>query len=670
MLLRRLTALAATAAATLVSLAVAQAPSHAAIASGSVSPSYAEPSVATAFTATIVTNGSATNTIVVSPEWDWPVSYGSSTTDTVTVSGNTITCNTSGIVFTAVGGTWSTPATRCDYVDGGVWDPANHIVKLIDAVADAATTSITVLFPSGVVTPLQSTRGYGIWTLNTNNGSDVQVRVSTLLPGEAAPLTIIDTLDFDGNGGTCSPDKKKGVRGTWAQALTWDNCSNAGGELLGFSTSPTNAAGSVFVKPGGSIYFGGSNRLYAIWAKPAVAPGAPTDVVAVPGRNMVSLTWKAPVSDGGAPITNYLAQATPSGKVCYTRLTDPNMLGCTMELPGTNTKYTFTVQALNRAGWGAYSSPSSAVSPFDLVVTEAQRERQGVILGAWLGGSTVSFAGRAPGIAPGTTVSPQLKVGAGGWVSETSKLPKVREGGTVTWSKKLARSTNDQPVEVRFVVGAEASNSYALRVGQVAGVPLAPRNVKLSASVMGRGRITWQAPAGDGGSPITSYSMTSDLPGFESCTTSGTKTACDSWIDIRRVNPTKTYEIRVSASNTVGAGKPGKASWRGQIGRLYINFLRQNPNWTREGEQVTVGVGAEGYKPFTKLGVEMRIGDSGPWKKQRGGIELDAKGSGGRWTGVLDSNLRSEKVFFRVTGPLGTTAEKQLEWLAKPAWRP
>lgn len=480
----------------------------------------------------------------------------------------------------------------------------------------------------------------------------------------SAPQAPLDTLDFDGNGGTCTPNKLEGYRTTWAKALTAENCTHPNGwALLGFSTSSTNASGSVFVQPGGWVYFGGSNRLYAIWAKPAVPADAPTDVVAVAGRNKVTVSWKVPVNDGGGQITNYIAQANPSGRICITSRGDANMLSCAINLPATNTKYTFTAQALNNAGWGNTSAASNAVSPFDLVLGEASRERQGVVFGVWLGGSTISFVGRAPGVDPGTTVTPQLKVGASGsWVSETRDLPKVNASGAVSWSKKLARSTNKQPVEVRFAIGAETSNSYTVKVGQSAGVPTAPRNVKVTTTVDGKLRVAWTPPASDGGSAITRYVMTSDLPGMESCPVSADKTVCTRTVRNNRVDPNRTYQFSVVATNATGQSKPGTASWRGQVSNLYITFLRSNPNWSGNGEQVTLRVSADGYTPGTKLTVEMRIGEDGAWKRQKGDLVLDFEYNDREWVGIVDAVLKGKPVYFRVKGPQGTTEPKLLTW--------
>ena len=46
-------------------------------------------------------------------------------------------------------------------------------------------------------------------------------------------------------------------------------------------------------------------------ADSATAPGAPTSVSATGGNGLATLSWSAPVDNGGSPVTAYTATATP-----------------------------------------------------------------------------------------------------------------------------------------------------------------------------------------------------------------------------------------------------------------------------------------------------------------------------------------------------------------------
>jgi protocatechuate 3,4-dioxygenase beta subunit len=89
------------------------------------------------------------------------------------------------------------------------------------------------------------------------------------------------------------------------------------------------------------------------------APGTPTDVQVTPGDKQVTVRWKAPLDDGGLPITRYKVEGAPYGE-CVTL---GNLL-CTIEGLGNGESYTFTVKASNSVGLSPASTPSASVIPF------------------------------------------------------------------------------------------------------------------------------------------------------------------------------------------------------------------------------------------------------------------------------------------------------------------
>jgi len=85
--------------------------------------------------------------------------------------------------------------------------------------------------------------------------------------------------------------------------------------------------------------------------------GAPRSVHATAGDRSATISWKAPLSDGGAPILYYVVKAHPSNLLCQSKT-----LTCTFHgLKGK--KYTFTVDAITKNGDGSLSGQSNFVKP-------------------------------------------------------------------------------------------------------------------------------------------------------------------------------------------------------------------------------------------------------------------------------------------------------------------
>jgi uncharacterized repeat protein (TIGR02543 family) len=91
----------------------------------------------------------------------------------------------------------------------------------------------------------------------------------------------------------------------------------------------------------------------------ATKPGAPTGVSATSGADASSVvSWSAPSSNGGSPLTGYTATSS-NGLSCSTT----TLLTCSIAGLTNGTPYTFTVKAINIIGQSDASSASSAATP-------------------------------------------------------------------------------------------------------------------------------------------------------------------------------------------------------------------------------------------------------------------------------------------------------------------
>ena len=106
---------------------------------------------------------------------------------------------------------------------------------------------------------------------------------------------------------------------------------------------------------------GAGDGAYAspVTATPRTVPGAPTSLVATAGDAQLSLSWTAPASNGGAAITGYTVEFTPSGGSASTVNTGSTSTSYALTALTNGTAYSVRVAAANAAGTGSYSSSAS-----------------------------------------------------------------------------------------------------------------------------------------------------------------------------------------------------------------------------------------------------------------------------------------------------------------------
>jgi surface protein len=96
---------------------------------------------------------------------------------------------------------------------------------------------------------------------------------------------------------------------------------------------------------------------------PLSIPGPPTNVRVVYSNStgFATITWNAPTSTGGSPITSYTLVSNPPGITTTVTDTNATVTGFTYGTP-----YTFTVTATNSQGSSVASSPSASFIPITL----------------------------------------------------------------------------------------------------------------------------------------------------------------------------------------------------------------------------------------------------------------------------------------------------------------
>ncbi|MFJ4172573.1 beta-propeller fold lactonase family protein [Microbacterium sp. NPDC089696] len=150
-----------------------------------------------------------------------------------------------------------------------------------------------------------------------------------------------------------------------------------------------------------------SSRAYTLTLAAVVSvPSAPRTLSASPGDGGIDLTWAAPTSDGGTPLTGYRVERAVGG--VFTVLVADTATTGTSYRDGTavpGQAYDYRVTALNAAGAGAVSASSAALLP-----VPAPGGSSG---GSTAGGTAVDATPPAEGLATTGGTLPLGALGAG-----------------------------------------------------------------------------------------------------------------------------------------------------------------------------------------------------------------------------------------------------------------
>jgi fibronectin type 3 domain-containing protein len=266
---------------------------------------------------------------------------------------------------------------------------------------------------------------------------------------------------------------------------------------------------------------------------PRTVPDAPTNVSAEPNNAEATISWDAPVDNGGAVIQGYKVQVAPEGSETIT------IVGATATITGlTNgTQYFFTVLAYNEAGDGEISSLVST-TPRTVPNTPTN-------VNAESGNSEVVVSWDAPVDNGGATITEYTATSTpGNFTCSTS--------GTSCVIKGLTNGTSYTFTVVATNVAGNSLASPASSAATPLAVPSAPTNVSAEPGNT-QATVSWDASSDDGGSQITSYTATSN-PGNFTCLTSGTSCV------VEGLTNGTSYTFTVVTTNVLGNSLTSAAS--------------------------------------------------------------------------------------------------------------
>ena len=270
---------------------------------------------------------------------------------------------------------------------------------------------------------------------------------------------------------------------------------------------------------------------------PAVAPSAPTNIVATfINTTQIDVSYTAPFN-GGSTITSYTAISTP-GNITRTLTTSGSGV---ISVTGLNlgTAYTFTVYATNAIGNGPNSSSSNSVT-VQTTVPNPPTVGTPVVISS----TQINVPFTAPTSNGGSAITSYTAISNPGNRSAT-----LNQAGSGVISI-TGLSTATSYTFSMYATNAVGTSSFAISSAATTNpsIPDNPTNITASATSSTRATINFTAPTFNGGSAITSYTATS-TPGNITGTFLGSGSGS---IIVDGLTPATTYSFTVRATNLVG----------------------------------------------------------------------------------------------------------------------
>jgi hypothetical protein len=284
-----------------------------------------------------------------------------------------------------------------------------------------------------------------------------------------------------------------------------------------------------------------------------VVPGAPTNVAAVPGSSQASVSWKAPATNGGSPLTGYVVMPYigPVAQTLLVKSVGPSVLSASLIGLSNGTSYTFRVAAKNLLGSGlaAVSLPVVVGAPVAPVVTA-------------VGSSTsaaVSWTAPANNGSAVTSYVVRTYLGAVLQSAKTHTLTCTPQPCSPARTWTVTGLTNGSVYTFKVVAtntrGTGPAGATTIKVG-VPTLPGVPTSVHATGGV-GSATVSWVAPA-NGSATITAYIITPYKAGVAQpvITVAGTLTTRT----ITGLTTGQSYTFKITARNAVGTGTQSAAS--------------------------------------------------------------------------------------------------------------
>jgi hypothetical protein len=357
-----------------------------------------------------------------------------------------------------------------------------------------------------------------------------QVQLSWTAPVSNGGLTVTDyTIQYSSDSGSSWQTFTDAVSSATSATVTGLN--NGIGYL--FRVASVNDVGT-------GLYSANSSAV-----TPATTPGLPTAVAGIRGNGQVQLSWAAPVSNGGLPVTDYTIQYSSNSGSSWQTVSRTASTATSATVTGlrNGTAYLFRLTSVNDVGMGSFSTNSSRIIPnaVPLPPTNIVSTRgRGIVIVSWT----------AP-------------VSTGGVRITDYRVQQSTNGGLSWVTVRDGVSTSTRTVVSGLVMGRD----YIFRVAAVgrfgAGDSSSPSRVVVPATVpsvpvgllatggIGQVALSWRAPTSTGGSPINQY-IVQYSPSVGRWITSTTVGSNTTTATVSGLLANRPYSFRVLAVNDMG----------------------------------------------------------------------------------------------------------------------
>ena len=262
-------------------------------------------------------------------------------------------------IINGVALSWTAPASNGgssivgykieESVNSGAWTVKTANTGNSATSANLSDTSGTVSYRVSAINSVGTGTASSSVTATTVPAAPGAVGVVTLIPTNAAIA-----VNWSAASGAVSDYliEKSTDGATWIQQSV---ASTATSETLTALTNGVNYLVRVSARNNG-----GYGPVSIGTATPRTAPTAPTNLAATAVQTVATLTWNAPASTGGAPLTGYLIeQSSDSGATWTVFRENTNTSGTTINFTVSSGSYQYRVAAITKDAYGVLTSTYS-----------------------------------------------------------------------------------------------------------------------------------------------------------------------------------------------------------------------------------------------------------------------------------------------------------------------